>query len=119
MPLPTLLYWKPTIKSIGGKRRRSWAKANNFVLSGRNRNNAHELRDTLLYIKTMRIDLRSLQMSRKRKLYRARYLRKVQQRLVMMQLQELTTKLDLMNAELEATLRDPKNDRQLATHENP
>ena len=103
MPLPTILYWKPTVKSIGGKRRRDWAKANNLVLSGRNKNNAHEMKQTMLYINKMRFELRSLHMSRKRKLYRARYLRLVQQKLLMMQLHELASEIDVLNVPIEPT----------------
>ena len=38
MPLPTILYWKPTSKSLGGKQRCAWTKAHNLYLNGRNRN---------------------------------------------------------------------------------
>ena len=53
---------------------------NNLFLSGRNKNTAHALRESFLYINKMRCELRSLHISRKRKLYRARFLRKVQQK---------------------------------------
>ena len=59
------IYWKPTIKSIGGKTRRDWAKAGKLVLSGAKKNNAHAIGRDILKINNLLIDLKLLPISRK------------------------------------------------------
>ena len=44
------LFPKPTIKQLSG-RKRNWAKANELILTGRNKNNAHECAKYLMMLK--------------------------------------------------------------------
>ena len=44
------LHLKPTIKQLSG-RRRNWAKANGLILTGRNKNDAHECAKYLMLLK--------------------------------------------------------------------
>ena len=101
------IYWKPTIKSIGGKTRRDWEKSEKLVLSGTNKNNAHAIGRDVLKINKLLSDLKLLPISRKRQLYRAKFLRRVQRSLILIQLSELASEIDVKNVKLEVIKRGP------------